>query len=182
MFNLANWTAYVKERERIRTASERIRTDPFVKERQRFARGIVVGVEPGRSSDGEEFGRPQDGAASPAAPQVGGACVHEALVGHFVGGRPDRCHRLHPRSGLTGHAPRTGPSAGYSVPMGRSGTGAFPPSMISLFSLGDVPVLHADAVAAHGIRYLFSHRLFLAAFSVILVDNSFRFFQIVLSL
>ena len=44
--------------------------------------------------------------------------------------------------------------------------------MISLFSLGDVLVLHADAVAAHGIRYLFSHRLFLAAFSVIPVDLS----------
>ena len=65
--------------------------------------------------------------------------------------------------------------AGHGVPMGRSGTGAFPPSMISLFSLGDVLVLHADAVAAHGIRYHFSHRLFLAAFSVIPVEISFRF-------
>ena len=93
MFNLANWTAYVKERERIRGKSSRegpiyARTWASKKSPKRV-RGIVVRgddaakfvsgpglrggrpVEPGRSSDGEEFGRPQDGAASLSAPPVG---------------------------------------------------------------------------------------------------------------
>ena len=61
-------------------------------------------MEPGRLSGGEGFCRLQDGAASPSAPPLGGTRVHEALVEHFVGGRSDRCHRLHPRAGLTGHA------------------------------------------------------------------------------
>jgi len=63
--------------------------------------------------------------------------------------------------------------------MGRSGTGAFPPSLISRLSPGDVPVPHVDADAAHRIRHFFSNRLFLAVFSVILVDVSFRVFLIV---
>ena len=40
-------------------------------------------------------------------------------------------------------------------------------------------VPHAATVAAHRIRHLFSHRLFLALFSVIPVNISFRFYQIV---
>ena len=43
-------------------------------------------MKPGRSSCDEGFGRPQDGAASPAAPPVGGACIYEGLLGHSVGG------------------------------------------------------------------------------------------------
>ena len=54
--------------------------------------------------------------------------------------------------------------------------------MISLFSQGDVLLLHADAVAVHGSGYLFSHRLFLAAFSVIPVDISFRFFPVCIAI
>ena len=76
--------------------------------------------------------------------------------GAFCRRRPNCCHRLHPRSGLTGHAPGPGPSAGHGVPMGRSGTGAFSPSMIFLFSTDDVSAPNLDAAANRRIR---SHSL-----------------------
>merc|ERR1712118_175381 len=41
---------------------------------------------------------------------------------------------------------------------------SFPPSMIFLFSSGDVPVPHVDADATHRIRSRFSHRRFLTSF------------------
>ena len=130
-------------------------------------------MKPGRSSCDEGFGRPQDGAASPAAPPVGGARICEQLVAHFVGWSPDRRHRLPPQPEFTGNAPGPGSSIGHGAPMGRSGTGACSPSMIFLLSTGDVSAPYVDADANCRIRF-FSPAPFQCScvFSVILVEPS----------
>ena len=113
------------------------------------------------------------------------------MVGHFVGGRPDRCHRLHPRAGLTGRASGRGPSASHCVPMGRSGTGACPPSMNYVFDAArtceqlqrHLPLRGADTITDHGAENAdtaqrTSTEIFLRPLVSLFLSISFLFFLI----